>query len=133
MNKLIYVFLLFAAIFPASLSAQNPALETPASAVEADKDYVYCLLIGRPRAFTNKISVSIDFGEERSFFQDTRLRDEQTGRIKTFNSMIDALNFMSSHGWKFVQAYVMLESNLSNTYWILRKEAGTPLLKKEKE
>lgn len=134
MNKLFLILLLSAVCFPLAVSAQNPATETPASdAVEAEKDYVYCLLIGRPRAFTNKISVSIDFGEERSFFQDTRLRDEQTGKVKTFNSMIDALNFMSGHGWKFVQAYVMLESNLSNTYWILRKEAGTPLLQKDKD
>ena len=127
MKKLSFLFLLLLLASPVILSAQATVAE---ETIEADDEfYQYCLLIGRPRAFTNKISVSVDFGEERAFFQDTRLRDEQTGKVKTFNSMIDALNFMGQDGWKFVQAYVVFENNLSNIHWILRKRAPVPVSK----
>jgi hypothetical protein len=83
--------------------------------------YVYCELLGTNKLFTNKVTVSIDYGEEKKYFKDTRIKDEQTGKVKTFNSMVDALNYMGEDGWEFVQAYVVT-TNQQNVYrWLLRK------------
>ncbi len=89
--------------------------------------YEYCELVGKPKAFSSKIAVSADFGDERGWLSNAKMRDEATGKIKSFNSMIDALNFMSSYGWEFVHAYVTpqvsSEGAVGNeTHWILKRE-----------
>lgn len=42
-------------------------------------------------------------------------------KIKTFPSMIEAMNFMSKSGWEFVQAYVTTSGNENVYRWILKK------------
>ena len=85
---------------------------------------VYCQLVqGRTnRLLSTKCTVRIDFGQETAnHFSDNRLVDEN-GKPIVFNSMIDALNYMSKLGWDFVQAYVTTkDSSDSRTYWLLSK------------
>lgn len=84
--------------------------------------YVYCELIGMAKFLSTKVTVAVDYGEERSFFQDTRMRDEQTGKVASFNSMVDALNYMGTKGWEFVQAYVVTTGNQNVYRWLLKKK-----------
>lgn len=66
----------------------------------------YCELQAQGRIFSNKITIDVNFGEERKFFAgDTRMRDEITGKLKKFNSLTDALNYMGSQGWSLVNAF----------------------------
>lgn len=89
--------------------------------------YQYCELIGTHRAFTaTKVSIVVDFGEEKNYWKDQRLKDEQTGKVKIFNSMIDALNYMTNYGWEFVQGYAIPNGAPSGgtVYrWLLKKRA----------
>ena len=64
----------------------------------------YCQVIASPRLLSNKVTIDIDFGEEKSFWQDNRLKTDG-GRIKKFNTVIDALNYMGREGWIFINAY----------------------------
>lgn len=64
----------------------------------------YCQVIATPKLLSNKVTIEIDFGEERSFWKDSRLRTYQ-GTFRKFNSIIDALNFMGKEGWTFINAY----------------------------
>ncbi len=52
-------------------------------------------------------TISLDIGQKRTFLQDDRMRNEETGELIKFSSMIDTLNFMSERGWEFVQASVI--------------------------
>jgi len=72
-----------------------------------DTSYVeqYCRLEIGERALSNKVVIDVDFGESRRLFNDYRLRDEETGKLKKFNSVIDALNYMGSQGWSLVNAF----------------------------
>lgn len=70
---------------------------------------------------SNKVTVQIDFGEERKFFADTRLKDPATGKPRVFNSMIDALNFMGNQGWEFEQAYVLTIGNQNVYHYMMKK------------
>jgi len=36
--------------------------------------------------------------------------------------MVDAMNFMGTLGWEFVQAYVVTESNQNVYHWLLKME-----------
>jgi len=96
MKKLIFTFLLFTAI-TFTITAQDTTL------VEQ-----YCKLIATGKMFSNKFHVSIDFGDvEQKWHKDYRLKDEQTGKLKEFNSIIDALNYMGAQGWTLINAFPM--------------------------
>ena len=73
--------------------------QTPKTTVEQ-----YCQVIATPKLLSNKVTIEIDFGEERSIWKDNRLRT-YSGRVKKFDTIIDALNFMGREGWSFVNAY----------------------------
>jgi len=79
-----------------------------ASLVKAQSDTSkieqYCQIIATPRFLSNKVTIDIDFGEEKSYWRDTRLK-EDGGKLKKFNTIIDALNYMGEAGWIFVNAY----------------------------
>jgi len=81
--------------------------------------YLYAELLGTSKLFSDKVTVSIDFGQNTSFFEDTRLRDD-TGKVIVFNSMVDAMNWMGSQGWEFVQAYVVTIGQQNVYHWLLK-------------
>ena len=64
----------------------------------------YCQLIATPRLLSNKVTINIDFGEEKSFWSENRLKNYD-GKLKKFNTIIDALNFMGKEGWLFINAF----------------------------
>lgn len=57
----------------------------------------------------NGIYVVFDFGQPMT--KKNRLITDAGGRAITFNSCIDALNYMVCRGWEFVQAYAAGEDN----------------------
>jgi hypothetical protein len=72
----------------------------------------YCKLVATGRMLSNKVTIDVDFGEERKLFSgDKRLRDETTGKLKKFNSTTDALNYMGAQGWSLVNAFPMPAAN----------------------
>lgn len=92
MKKLFIIFLL--AFNTSSLFAQ-----TTTQKVEQ-----YCQVIASPRLLSNKVTIDIDFGDEKSIWRDNRLKNYD-GRLKKFNTVIDALNYMGKDGWTFINAY----------------------------
>jgi hypothetical protein len=64
----------------------------------------YCQIIATPRLLSNKVTIDIDYGEEKSFWRNNRLKTDD-GKLKKFNTIIDAMNYMGSQGWLFINAY----------------------------
>jgi len=62
----------------------------------------YCQVIATPRLFSNKVTIDIDFGEEKGYLKDDRLKTND-GSLKKFNTIIDALNFMGKRWLGFYQ------------------------------
>lgn len=83
--------------------------------------YVYCEMVGTQKPFSTKVTIALDFGEERSIWKDHRLKDEVTGRAQSFNSMVDALNYLGEQGWEFSQAYVVSFGQQNVYHWLLKK------------
>jgi|SRR6185436_1855234 len=77
----------------------------------------YCRMIVTSRALSTKVNIDLDFGEERRLFTDNRLRDEFTGKLKKFNSVVDALNYMGSQGWSLVNAFSINEQYTYHYYF----------------
>lgn len=82
--------------------------------------YIYAQILGTEKFLSKKVTVTIDYGQASSIFEDTRLRDEN-GNAKVFNSMVDAMNYMGALGWEFQQAYVVTVGTQNVYHWLLRK------------
>lgn len=85
----------------------------------------YCELIATSRLLSRKVNIDVDYGQERKLFKDYRLKDE-SGKLKKFNSTVDALNYMGQQGWKLVNAYQLTEGAgatvNSVSHYLFRKE-----------
>jgi len=70
-----------------------------------------------------KCIIDVDYGQESILFTsiDNRLKDKD-GKAMRFNSMIEALNFMHSYGYEYVDSNMVIISGDSETSYILRKK-----------
>jgi len=97
-------------------------LATNTYAQDTSKVEQYCEVVATRRVLSSKVTVDIDYGEERSLWKDNRVKDEE-GNIKKFNSVIDALNDLGKLGWKLVNAFPISTENSPKIYhYVFKKE-----------
>lgn len=108
MKKILFAFLLLASVH--------------SYAQDSTKVEQYCQVTATGRLFSNKVTIDVDFGEERSIWKDHRLKDED-GKLKKFNTTIDALNYLGKQGWKLVNAYPVTNTNGVSFYHYLFKKS----------
>ena len=86
---------------------------------------IYCEVVSKQVGLLKKkVQIEVDFGNPKGLFSSSAgnvLCDEETGKKIEFNSMIDALNYMSSQGWRFVNAYSMVDKDEHVYHYIMRK------------
>ena len=80
---------------------------------------VFCELVGTQKFLSAKVTVEIDMGQNP--YENSKLVDENGKKI-TFNSMVDAMNYMGKLGWEFEQAYVVTTNNQNVYHWLLSKD-----------
>ena len=80
----------------------------------------YCEVIATPRLLSNKVTIDINYGEEKSIWKDTRLKTDE-GKLKKFNTVIDALNYMGKDGWVFVNAFPVMNGNTQVYHYAFKK------------
>ena len=84
-----------------------------------DLDIKYVELVGQAKLLSLSIKVFVDYGQEFSWKQQTIKNTE--GKNASFNSMVDALNFMDQNGWEYVNNY-LINNNGELTYKFLLKK-----------
>lgn len=85
----------------------------------------YCQLLAWGKLFSNKVSVTVDFGQQRAFFSSKNtmiLNDEDKPR--KFNSVMDALNYMGMRGWILVNAFPMTIGDRNVYHYVMKKTAS---------
>lgn len=94
------------------------------SAIAQESYKVFCELLGTGKLFSNKVTVTVDFGQETSFWfgSSNQYLVDDNGKAIKFNSMVDAMNYMGKRGWEFEQAYVVTIGNQNVYHWLLSKE-----------
>ncbi len=97
---------------------------TSFSQSETDKVEQYAEVVATPRLLSSKVTIDIDYGEERSIWKDNRLKNEE-GKLKKFNTVIDALNYMGKEGWKLVNAFPITVGTNSQVYHYVFKKSFT--------
>ena len=103
-----------------TLSMQSQT--TDSVKIQEPVKYEYCQIVGTSGLLTTKVKIEVDYGQEVSFFNQYKKRvvRDDSGKQMKFNSMIDALNYMGTQGWEFVQAYAITMGN-TNVYHFLMK------------
>jgi len=82
----------------------------------------YCEIVATAKLLSNKVTIDIDYGEERSFWKNNRVKDED-GKVKKFNTVIDALNYMGKMGWKLVNAFPVSNGSGKSVYhYVFKKD-----------
>lgn len=89
---------------------------------ETDKVEQYAEVVATPRLLSSKVTIDIDYGEERSIWRDNRLK-EDNGKVKKFNTTIDALNYMGKDGWTLVNAFPTTVGTNSQVYHYVFKKS----------
>ena len=88
-----------------------------------DVDVEYIEIVGTSKLLSTKLNIRLDFGQENKFWSDKeyQLKDADGKKI-SFNSMIDALNFMSKNGYELIMPYVVTDNSQSVYHYLLRKK-----------
>lgn len=89
--------------------------------VDDSTKYSYAEIVGTQKAFSRKLTVVLNYGQDIKPFSDQRIKDDE-GKVKSFNNMIDALNYMADQGWEFVQAYTITIGQQNVYHWLLKKK-----------
>lgn len=113
-----YLFFLLIAITSYSLQAQK-VNGVPIENIDAE----YVQIVGTNKLFSSKVTIEIDFGQRTKLlgsYKESGIVDENEQRVE-FNSMIDALNFMTSQGYEFVQAYAVSSDNQNVYHYLLKR------------
>ena len=108
MKKIILIGIIF--VSPFASFSQN----------DTTKIEQYCELVATPRAFSNRVTIDINYGEEKSIWKDTRLKTDE-GKLKKFNTVVDALNYLGKEGWIFVNAFPVINGNTHVFHFVFRK------------
>jgi len=112
--KKVLLFFSLSLLLALSAHSQEPTTNTSYK--------TYCQIVGTGNLTGTKVKIEVDFGEKNNFwtmYKDKFLLDESGNKI-SFNSMIDAMNFMAKLGWKFEQAYVATKDNVY--HYLLSKD-----------
>ena len=122
MKKLSTTLALLLALGTAQVMAQTAAT-TPATAAPARTEE-YCMILATQKFMSTKVTIAIDYGQERKYFADNRYKDE-AGKVMAFNSVIDVLNYQNSQGWEFVNAYVITVSSQNVYHYVMKRRIAS--------
>lgn len=93
-------------------------VSTMACFAQAKHD-AYCELVGTSKFLSTKVTVEVDFGQSK--WADAHLYDENGKKI-SFNSMMDALNYMGKRGWTLTQTYAITSGSSNVYHYVLVKQ-----------
>lgn len=71
--------------------------------------------------FSYKVNIDVDFGSEMKKQKDNRIKDMADG-FKTFNTIVDALNYMGRQGWTMVTVFATsTKGSTDNPTYLFKK------------
>lgn len=93
-----------------------------------EKRRFFCEIKGQEKELSAGLKIVFDFGENPvySIWGDLKGKQklvDEAGNEITFNSMVDAANYMTGKGWTFQQAYSSAYGGNALVHWIFYKDA----------
>ncbi len=110
--------------------AQDPVQAQEQSQPEVQQDVkpykVYCEIVATPKIFSNKATVELDFGQYSGFWSSDRQLVDEQGNTISFNSALDAANYMARRGGDLEEVFIVQEMSKGDSgtpryHWIMSK------------
>ena len=118
MKKVYFLVCVTVTMLVSVANAQTRVESQNSEPVPSHDSKAYCELLGFQKFLSEKVTVQVDFGQNP--YTNSKLVDEN-GKTITFNSMIDAMNYMGKLGWEFENAYVITHGSQNVYHWLLSK------------
>lgn len=88
----------------------------------SQKKEVYAIVNVQGKAlFDPTVTIAVDFGQKTKLLADHRLRNE-AGELVTFNSVVDALNYMGSQGWRLFDTQFIRGEHVDHYNYLFKRE-----------
>lgn len=88
---------------------------------EIDAEYIR--IVGISKLLSNQVNVMLEFGQQDKIWSGKDLAVvDSSGRSITFNSMIDAMNFMARYGYEFQAAYAITVGTQNVYHYLMRRK-----------
>ena len=95
--------------------------------IAAQTTKVYGVISSTRKTLTGKVTISVNFGQMK--VSDSSKVVDENDKPLTFESMLDAMNYMSQLGWNFESTYFYALGNgsilMTENTWIISKEIPT--------
>ena len=82
----------------------------------------YALVMATSKFLSKKVTISVDYGERSTFFENDTERDEN-GKPIVFNTVVDALNYMKKNRCNFLDAYAITVGNQNVYHYLFEKNS----------
>jgi hypothetical protein len=82
----------------------------------------YALVMATSKFLSKKVTISVDYGERSTFFENDTERDEN-GKPIVFNTVVDALNYMKKNRCSFLDAYAITVGNQNVYHYLFEKNS----------
>jgi len=92
------------------------------AATEVKRTEEYCMVLATSNLLGTRVTISVDHGQEVKLFRNTGVVRDDEGKLKKFNTVIDALNYLNEDGWLFVDAYSVTVGNQNVYHYMLKRE-----------
>ena len=118
------IFVSTEALAQEPVQTQEQSLPEKQQAVKAYK--VYCEIVATQKIFSNKSTVELDFGQFAGFWSSDRQLVDEQGNTISFNSALDAANYMARRGWDLEEVFIVQDmtkgdSGTPRYHWVLSK------------
>lgn len=91
-----------------------------------DLDVEYLQIVGTSKYMSSKLNINIDIGQRTKLLSSNtdvaRIKDAN-GEVIVFNSIIDALNFMSANGYDFLTSNIVTIGEQNVYHYLMRKKS----------
>jgi hypothetical protein len=115
------ILLLALALTPELIFAQTAKADSITKWDKSLQTEEYVMVTATAKPFSSKVSISLDYGQSVKPFSGNYVQDEN-GRAVFFNSVVDALNYMNSQGWEFINAYTITVSNQNVYHYLMKRK-----------
>ena len=82
----------------------------------------YLQIVGRGKMFSNKVSITLDYGQEIKLSGKEGVVKRFDGKLYILNSMVDALNLLESYGYEYLDSNFYTVGNSQVVHFMLKKK-----------
>ena len=98
-----------------------PLEEVRKISFENIKIEVFCDLMATKKFLSNDVDIKINYGNRDSLWLDKNIYTLLSSDLQTYNTTLDALNYMGNEGWETISSYSSSDNSYIVEHYILKK------------